>query len=238
MGKAIPIVPWLLKLEALLSLPQYAGLSCASRLSQQHTPALTLPAESQSVYLQPRNNTLSTTAPTAQSRKCYQRQCTSGWLCSAPLGVEQTAPYLSVCTLLSLSGLSGNNSPPVLLWGQFIMCVCLILVVYCFSSIQLWWHSCGCNQAGRTIQEKLRIFPVFFFFRDCPSGQIRKLICHKPLWVLLWDRWVNLFSMCISLQDCTEQHICWCLVYKQQHASSIQKQCITSSCWKTLAEAE
>lgn len=96
MGKAIQSLGhWSLK---LFSLPQYAGLSSAAHLSLQHTPALTLPAESQSVYLQT-HNTLSTTAPTAQSRKCYQRQCMSGWLRSATLRVEQTAPYLSVCTV-------------------------------------------------------------------------------------------------------------------------------------------
>lgn len=41
------------------------------------------------------------------------------------------------------------------------MRVCLILEVYCFSSIRFWWHSCGRNQTGRTIQEKLCIYPVF-----------------------------------------------------------------------------
>lgn len=58
-------------------------------------------ADFQSMYLQ-LCYTLSAKAPTAQSRKYYQRQCTSGWLGSAPLRVEQTALYLCVCTLYPL----------------------------------------------------------------------------------------------------------------------------------------
>lgn len=145
MGKALQSLGhWSLK---LFSLPQYAGLSSDVHLSLQHTPALTLPAEPQSVYLQP-HNTLSTTAPTAQSRKCYQRQCMSGWLRSATLRVEQTAPYLSVCTVSRVT-----TTCPVIR-KIYNVCVCVILEVYCFSSIQFWWHSCGCDQTGRTIQEK------------------------------------------------------------------------------------
>ena len=79
-----------------------------------------------------------------------------------------------------------------------------------------------------------------FFFRDCPSGQIWKLIRHKikPLCVLLWDRWVDLHSTCIYVWDCREHHICWCLVYKKQHASSVQKTLYYKSPLENFGRAE
>lgn len=45
-------------------------------------------------------------------------------------------------------------------------------------------------------------------------------------------------SPCVFSSKTTEHQICWRLVYMQQHASSMQKFCIISPCWKTLAEAE
>ncbi len=93
------------------------------------------------------------------------------------------------------------------------MRVRLILEVYCFSSIRFWWHSCGCNQTGRTIQEELCIFLSACIQTDKSESWYATnpsvSYCETGEWTC---------SPCVSTSK-TEQYICWCLVYKAQHAT-------------------
>ena len=191
----------------------------ASHLSLQHTPALTLPPEPHSVYLQP-CYTLSTTAPTAQSRKCYQRQCTSGWLCSATLRVEHTGPYLSVVL----------SDPLQSFREQFSTCPVLRTI---YNTCISFWKFISAVAIKLAVDSGIVCACYLSFF----PGWIWKLIHHKAQCVLLWDRCVNLFSMWICLLDCAKHKVCCRVVYKLQHVSAAHKHFPVGKPWLEQSSA-